>query len=212
MNVNGANQANQVNQLLNTPNAGANQQAQNAQVPVAAPVNDPNAPDFGPAGVVETSGNSGRYNADISRMRELWNNHQQQVDSFRRMLESLFNRQAQEAGLAAGTWTPADLEVTEEMQAWAQEQIGEGGYFSVESTASRLLDFAVAISGGDPSRIEVLRNAVEQGFAAAEQAWGGELPGISQQTREAVMNGFDQWAAAGSASAITLLNPAQQAE
>jgi hypothetical protein len=84
--------------------------------------------------------------------------------------------------------------------------IDEGGYFSVEETAARMLDFAVAISGGDPARIDVLRNAVERGFAQAERMFGGELPEISHQTLEAVMNGFDEWAAAGSASAISLLN------
>jgi hypothetical protein len=52
----------------------------------------------------------------------------------------------------------------------------------------------------------VLQRAVERGFEAAERQWGGQLPEISQQTRDAVMNGFDQWQQAGSASAITLLN------
>jgi hypothetical protein len=83
--------------------------------------------------------------------------------------------------------------------------IDEGGYFSVESTAARMLDFAVAISGGDPSRIDVLRDAVERGFVQAERMFGGELPEISHQTLEAVRNGFDEWAEAGSASAISLL-------
>jgi hypothetical protein len=36
--------------------------------------------------------------------------------------------------------------------------------------------------------------------------FGGELPEISHQTLAAVMEGFDQWAEAGSATAITLLN------
>lgn len=184
-------------------------QIQSPASPVTTPpVTSPNISDFGPASVYEPSNRAG-YNADISRMRELWADHQQQVDNFRRMLESLFTRQAQEQGLAAGTWNPADIEVTDEMRAAAQAEIEDGGYFSVDATAGRLLDFAVAISGGDPSRIEVLRGAVEQGFASAERMWGGELPEISQRTREAVMNGFDEWAAAGNANAITLLNPAQ---
>jgi hypothetical protein len=68
------------------------------------------------------------------------------------------------------------------------------------------LDFAVAISGGDPSRIDVLRRAVERGFDAAERQWGGNLPEISERTRDAVMEGFDQWQQARNANAITLLN------
>jgi hypothetical protein len=111
--------------------------------------------------------------------------------------------------LATGTWTPDQIEVTDEMRAAAQAEIAEGGYFSVDVTATRILDFAVAISGGDPARIDVLRGAIEQGFAEAERIWGRELPEISRQTRDAVMNGLDQWAANGRTSDIALLNPAQ---
>jgi hypothetical protein len=84
--------------------------------------------------------------------------------------------------------------------------IAEGGYFSVDETAARMLNFAVALTGGDPAQIEVMRDAVQRGFDQAERMFGGELPEISHQTHAAVMNGFDEWAAAGSASAISLLN------
>jgi hypothetical protein len=140
----------------------------------------------------------------MERVREMWNSHQQQVDSFRRMVETLLNQQAERQGFVLG-WNIRDIEVTDEMRAEAQEMIDEGGYFSVESTATRLLDFAVAISGGDPARIDLLRDAVQRGFDQAERVFGGELPEISHQTLEAVMNGFDEWAEAGSAAAISLL-------
>jgi hypothetical protein len=51
----------------------------------------------------------------------------------------------------------------------------------------------------------MMRNAVDRGFEAASRSFGGDLPEISQQTRAAVMEGFDQWAEAGSSAAITLL-------
>ncbi|MCL2218095.1 MAG: hypothetical protein FWB91_13900, partial [Defluviitaleaceae bacterium] len=115
------------------------------------------------------------------------------------------NQQAERQGLANG-WSIRDIEITPEMRAEAQAMIDEGGYFSVEETAARMLDFAVALTGGDPNRIEVMRDAVQRGFRQAERMFGGELPEISHQTLQAVMDGFDEWAAAGSASAITLLN------
>ncbi|MCL1986820.1 MAG: hypothetical protein FWG64_02480 [Firmicutes bacterium] len=150
------------------------------------------------------------YSADLSRMREIWTEHERHVDSFRRLVQTLLNRQADQSNAAGTPWdfNNPDLMVNidDETRAAAQEAIGEDGPFGVNAVATRLLDFAVAISGGDPERISVLRNAVERGFAAAERQWGGTLPDISQQTREAVMNGFDQWQEAGSASAITLLN------
>jgi len=97
------------------------------------------------------------------------------------------------------------VEITEEARAAAQKEIEEGGYFSVEETAKRILNFAVALSGGDPGKIDLLRDATMKGFAAAEKAWGGKMPEITQKTMEAVKKGFDEWAAEGSASAISLL-------
>ena len=203
-------------QVFNTPvQPGQNQTAQTPVVPTSAPVppvpvtEEAAAVAYTPSGQTPATNNPGY--ADRARMAELWNRHHQQVESFRRMMEALFNRQAEQNGIAVGSWNPQDVPITDEMRAAAQEQIDEGGYFSVEATASRILDFAVAISGGDPSHIGVLRGAVEQAFENAARIWGGELPEISQQTREAIMEGFDQWAASGNARDIALLNPAATA-
>jgi len=149
------------------------------------------------------------YYADISKMREIWTEHDRQVASFQKLIQSLLQKQADKAQQAGGQWDSKDpnamVSIDEETQAKAKEAIGEGGYFSVESTASRLLDFAVAISGGDPAKIGVLRDAVQKGFKAAEDQWGGEMPEISKKTYDAVMNGFDEWQKNGSSKDIGLL-------
>lgn len=75
----------------------------------------------------------------------------------------------------------------------AAEDISEDGYWGVKQTSERILDFAKALSGGDASKAEELRKAVQQGFEAAAKLWGDELPEISQKTYEAVMKGFDDW-------------------
>ena len=196
---------------VNNPNQNYNNQ-QNQSIPGAPPTNQNTADQtgFGPAGVVDINPNSTQasFQPDMNRVQQLWSNHQQQVDSFRRMVETLLNRQAETQGLAQG-WSLREIEITDEMRAEAQEMIDEGGYFSVDETATRLLDFAVAITGGDPSRIDLMRDAVELGFRQAERMFGGELPQISHQTLEAVRNGFNEWAEAGSASAISLLSNRQ---
>lgn len=195
---------------LNNPTQNYSNQ-QNQAIPGTPPASQTQNPaaqtDFGPAGFVDIAPTSGQtnYRPDTNRVQELWSNHQQQVDSFRRMIETLLNRQAETQGLAQG-WSLSDIEITDEMRAEAQEMIDEGGYFSVEETAVRILDFAVALTGGDPARIDLMRNAVERGFREAERMFGGELPEISHQTLEAVRNGFNEWAEAGSASAISLLS------
>lgn len=75
----------------------------------------------------------------------------------------------------------------------ARAAIAEGGEFSVEKTAERILGFARAMIGADPSRMESIRAAVEKGFQEAQDMLGGSLPEISQKTRDAVQAGFDQW-------------------
>ncbi|MHA6250410.1 hypothetical protein [Oceanobacillus sp. CAU 1775] len=87
------------------------------------------------------------------------------------------------------------LEVDEATRLEAQASISEGGEHSVENVSDRLVDFAIAISGGDRSKLETLRGAIEGGFRAAEEAFGGKLPDISYRTLEAAMEKLDNWAA-----------------
>jgi len=77
--------------------------------------------------------------------------------------------------------------VTPEMQAQAQAAIAEDGFWGVEAVSDRLVNFAIALSGGDKSKFEILKNAIKDGFKAAERLWGGELPQISRDTFDATM-------------------------
>lgn len=81
----------------------------------------------------------------------------------------------------------------------AQEDISEDGYWGVKQTSERILDFAKALTGGDASKVEEMRKAIEKGFSQAAKLWGDELPEISQKTHEAVMKGLDEWAKESSA-------------
>lgn len=82
--------------------------------------------------------------------------------------------------------------VDPELVKQAEAEIGPDGYYGVEKTADRLIEFAKAISGGDPSKIETLKEAVKKGFEMAKEALG-ELPEISQKTYDRVMEKFDEW-------------------
>ena len=90
--------------------------------------------------------------------------------------------------LAKGNYT-----VTAAAKEEAQKAISDGGYFSVDKTAQRIVDFAKALTGGDPSQIEKMKKAVEKGFKEAAKVWGGDLPDISSKTHDAVMQKFDEW-------------------
>jgi len=86
------------------------------------------------------------------------------------------------------------LEIPQETVEEAKKAIGEGGYYSPENTATRIMDFAKALSGGDASKFNLLKDAVEKGFAAASEQLGGKLPDISNQTYDLVQQKFAAWA------------------
>ncbi|MDR0293479.1 MAG: hypothetical protein LBH95_04925 [Oscillospiraceae bacterium] len=77
----------------------------------------------------------------------------------------------------------------------AKEDIGEDGYYGVKQTSQRILDFAKAITGGDPSKVEDMRKYIQQGFDEVRRIFGGELPEICNQTYDVIMKGLDDWAA-----------------
>jgi len=85
-----------------------------------------------------------------------------------------------------------DIEVDEKAREEAQKMIGPEGPYSPENVSDRIVDFAKAISHGDKSKLDELKGAIEQGFEAAEEVLG-ELPEISQQTHDLIMEKFDEW-------------------
>ena len=115
------------------------------------------------------------------------------------IVEQLISKQGKAADNAS-MWSQfrqgildGSITVDEATAKQAAEDISEDGYWGVKQTSERILDFAKALSGGDASKAEELRKAVEKGFKEAAKLWGGDLPEISQQTHDAVMKGFDQW-------------------
>lgn len=76
----------------------------------------------------------------------------------------------------------------------AQKAISEDGFYGVKNTSDRILEMAKALTGGDPDKIEEMRDAFKKGFDQATKSWGQALPEISSKTYDAVMEGFDNWA------------------
>ena len=90
--------------------------------------------------------------------------------------------------LASGNFT-----VDAATKAQAQDDISENGYWGVNQTSDRILDFAKTLSGGDPSKAQTFIDAFKKGYDEATKTWGKTLPDISQKTYDAVMDKFDSW-------------------
>lgn len=89
-----------------------------------------------------------------------------------------------------------EIDLAEITPAQAQELVSEDGYFGVNQTSERIFQFAVGIAGGDPSRIDAIKEGIDKGFAEAKEAFGDWLPDISYETYDAVMQKLDDWVAA----------------
>ena len=86
-----------------------------------------------------------------------------------------------------------NLEVDDETRAQAQADIAEDGYWGVEKTSDRMLDFAKALAGDDPSAAKDMLEAIKKGFEEAKKAWGEELPELSQKTMDATLEKVNKW-------------------
>lgn len=75
----------------------------------------------------------------------------------------------------------------------AKKDVSEDGYWGVKQTSQRLFDFASALAGDDVDKMKEMQAAMEKGFKKAAKAWGGELPGICQDTMNAANKLFDDY-------------------
>ena len=75
----------------------------------------------------------------------------------------------------------------------AQEEISEEGYWGVNQTSDRLVSFAKALSGNDPTKADLMIEAVMKGYEEATKAWGGELPAICKHTLDATISKLNDW-------------------
>lgn len=137
------------------------------------------------------------YKSDPKVVAKLKADAEARAAQMKSLVEKMLTKQGQTFNNANDIWrtlASGKFTVDPATKAQAQADIAEDGYWGVSQTSQRILDFATALTGGDPSKIEEMRSAFEKGYKQAEKTWGGNLPDISQQTYDAVMKGFDKMA------------------
>lgn len=136
----------------------------------------------------------------------------QRTESMRRLVTEMLGQQATVAKTAESSGLEVLSGVADSGQSdWmsqylsagdtpetAAQAISKDGAWGVDAVATRLLNMAVSLSGGDTAKIAELRGAVEAGFKAAGDTLGGELPGVCQDTYAETMKRFDYWEEHGS--------------
>ena len=138
------------------------------------------------------------YTPDTNLINKLKADADARTQQLRSLVEQLMTKQATTYGNATDIWSflrSGEYTVDPATKAQAQADIAEDGYWGVNQTSDRIIQFATALTGGDPDKIEEMREAFKKGYDQAQETWGGELPEISQKTYDAVMEKFDKLAA-----------------
>ena len=168
---------------------------------------------------------STNYKQDTATIEKLKAAADASTEQLRSIVEKLLLGQGKASAIASNNESmyrylaSGDFEVDEATREQAQKDVAEDGYWGVEQTSDRILDFAKALAGNDPSKANELFDAFEKGFKQATKTWGTDLPEISQKTYDAVKEKFNKWAeeantanAASTANSANAINAAVQVE
>ena len=151
-----------------------------------------------PAAVYESSASkaaSGKKAANLKVANYIKAANDARISQLESIVHKLIAGQGDAYGKATNMWqflAGGNFTVDAATKAQALAAIAEDGYWGVNATSDRIVDFAVALAGDDPEKLEEMRSAFLQGFNKAKETWGGELPDISQRTYDAVMQKFDK--------------------
>lgn len=132
----------------------------------------------------------GRSEADEKKIEALIAEQEQRQARFKEWICSMITKQGEKSNC---TIMGLNLTVTKEQSLEAQKSLEEDGEWGVNAVATRIMDMAKAFVGNDSSKFSMIKNAVLDGYAAAEEAWGGELPGICKDTLSEINSRFDAW-------------------
>lgn len=129
---------------------------------------------------------------DSIEINKLIDDNEKRINDFKETIRKMIAKQGELSNL---TLFGQKLNVSAEDSQKATESIADGGEYSIDAVATRILDMAKALSGGDKSKIPLLRDAVIKGFEAAGMEFNGGagLPEISHKTYDEIMKRFDEW-------------------
>ena len=136
------------------------------------------------------------YKRDDLTVERMIAEAEKRTKQLRDLVQKLLNKQGETFEEATDIYSllrEGKLEVDPETRAQAQKDIAEDGYWGVEQTSERMLSFAKALTGGDPSKVDEMIEAVKKGFEQATKAWGGELPDLCKQTLDVAIKKLESW-------------------
>lgn len=133
---------------------------------------------------------------DQKTIQQLWDESEKAHAQLKQIVTALLKRQGLEFQEIKEI-NPEELKeltVDKIAQEEAQALLEEGGELSAAKVSDRIVEFAKAISGGDKTKYDLLKAAIDNGFEAAGIEFGEELPEICGETYKLTMEKLDVWA------------------
>lgn len=122
---------------------------------------------------------------------------EQRKSAMSNMVREMLGQQAKAKGMDYIGLKPEQIVASAEDIEEAKASISEGGYWSVDAVAGRIMDMAELIANGDSSKLSMLKDAIIQGFGNAAKDFGrdglDDMPDITKETYNEVMRRFDEF-------------------
>lgn len=121
----------------------------------------------------------------------------QREQAFTNMISQMLGLQANAKGLQLFEGKISWEDITAEDIEEAKASIEEGGEWSVDAVATRIMDMAKLLANGDASKFGMLKDAIIAGFGGAVEQMGfdsmEQMPDITTETYNEVMTRLDAW-------------------
>ncbi|MBO5383751.1 MAG: hypothetical protein J6A30_05565 [Ruminococcus sp.] len=122
---------------------------------------------------------------------------EQRKSAMSNMVREMLGQQAKAKGMDYIGLKPEQIVASAEDIEEAKASISEGGYWSVDAVAGRIMDMAELIANGDSSKLSMLKDAIIEGFGNAAKDFGrdglDDMPDITKETYNEVMRRFDEF-------------------
>ena len=131
--------------------------------------------------------------ADSTTIARLQKESEEAYAPLKQIVAELLEKQGYSVQQVKDAW-PAfpEIEIDEATRIEAASLIADDGPLGAEAVSKRIVDFAIAVSGGDKSKLPELKGAIEKGFEKVKDMLGS-LPEVSLKTYDLVMEKLDRW-------------------
>jgi hypothetical protein len=131
-----------------------------------------------------------KFYYDKATIEKLKSESEKIYASLRKIVEKMIARQGYTVEMVKNENKEVKADATARKE--AASLIAPDGPLGAEAVSDRIVEFAIALSGGDKGKLNELKEAIDKGFEEAGKILGG-LPEISLQTYDLVMEKLDKW-------------------